>query len=146
MKKRMTHVIVVLVVAVGALAISKNIYPYSKLEVWVLHQMYSRGSGWDDAAFQIISRNPQRYAPQIQRMLDRADPGSGDEKIALAFVEFVIEQPGIRDSLRRRGENHPDRSPANLISAILEGPPKGVPIVERDGVSATLIVPEDDSE
>lgn len=146
MKKRMTIVTALLVVAIGALAISKNVYPYSKLEIWVLHLMYSRGSGWDDAAFHIISRNPQRCAPQLERMLNRADPGSDDEMIALAFVEFVIEQPGIRDSLRRRGENHPDQPTANLISAILDGPPKTETIDERDGVSLKLVVPENDSE
>ncbi len=137
---------VILAVVTGALAINKNVYPYSKLEIWVLHLMYSRGSGWDDGAADIISRHPQRYAPQIQRMLDRASPGSGDEIIALEFVEFVIEQPGIRDSLRKRGDNHPDRRTANLISAILDGPPKTVTISEGDGVSVKLVVPENNNE
>ena len=142
----MTFLVVILVAVTGALAIYKNVYPYSKLEVWVLHLMYSRGSGWDDAAFAIISRHPQRYATQIQRMLDRANPGSGDEIIALEFVEFVIEEPGIRDSLRKRGDNHPDRRTTNLISAILDAPPKTVTISEGDGVSVKLVVPENNNE
>ena len=55
MKKRMTIVFVILAVVTGALAINKNVYSYSKLEILVLHLMYSRGSGWDDGAADIIS-------------------------------------------------------------------------------------------
>jgi len=146
MKKPMTILIVVLVVVAGALVINRNVYPYSELEIWTLHLLYNRGSGWDDAATDIISRHQQRYGSQIQRMLERAKPGSGDEIIALEFVEFVIEQPGIRDSLRRRGENHPDQMTTNLISAILDGPPKTVSIIEGDRVSVKLVMPESDSE
>lgn len=146
MKKHMTTLLVILVFVTGALVINRNVYPYSKLEIWVLHLMYSRGSGWDDAVFGVISRHPQRYAPQIQRMLERANPGSADEIIALRFAEFVIDQPGIQDSLRTRGENHPDPRTANLISRILDGPPKTVTISERDGVSVKLVVPESENE
>ncbi len=141
MKKRVTILLFVLLVA-GAWVVSNNLYPYSKLEVWVLHQMYDRGSGWDDAAADIVMRNPNRYAPQIRRMLDRAEPGSADEAVALVFVEFVIEEPGVREALQRRGESHPDQRTADLISAILDGPPRTIPIYERDGVSVKILVPD----
>jgi hypothetical protein len=142
----MVYLLVAVLFVAAALAISKNLYPYSKLELWALHLMYSHGSGWDDAAFHIMHRHPQRYSPQIKRMLDRAPPGSSDESIALDLVEFVIDQPGIRDALRRMGENHPDQETAKLVSAILDGPPETVTIIEGDGVSAKLVLPESDDE
>lgn len=142
--QRMKIYTLIIIVALTALAIYKNVRPYSKFEIWALHKVYSFGSGWDDAAFSIVSNHPTRYSPQIERMLRNARAGSNDEEISLSFVEFVIEEPGIREALKSRGDTHTDPASADLIASILEGPPETVTVIEDDGgVTVKSVLPKE---
>jgi len=103
-----------LVLALIAVVVTINVYPYSRIEVGLLHIMYRAGSGFDDGAADIIIRNQQRYSPQIVQMLSGAKPDSGSEEIALDFVEYVIDQPGVREALKKMGNTHTDPATRNL--------------------------------
>jgi hypothetical protein len=115
------------------LMIDMFVIPMKKVELLGLHSMYLKGSGYDDGAASIIVENPQRYADELINILEKAKPGSEDEGMALTFIEYVIDQPRVREVLAGFGDNHPSEDTRCLVQIILSDEPTMEPLTDASG-------------
>ena len=115
------------------LLIDMFVIPMKKVELLGLHNMYLKGSGYDDGAASIIVENPQRYADELINILEKAKLGSEDEDMALTFIEYVIDQPRVREALAGFGENHPNEDTKCLVQIILSDEPTMEPVTDSSG-------------
>ena len=95
--------------------IDKLVYPLKRVELVSLYKIYLKGSGFDDGAQEWVYTKQTRYAPEIIKMLNESKPGSLNEHVAITFVELVIDQPGVKESLETFGNNHPDQEMRCLV-------------------------------
>jgi len=124
------------------LLIDLFVIPMKKVELLGLHSMYLKGSGYDDGATSIIVENQQRYADEIISILKKSKPGSEDEELALTFIEYVIDQPRVRETLAGFGENHPSHDTRCLVQIILSDEPTMKPVTDASGnVIAYKMIP-----
>ncbi|MGX5173997.1 hypothetical protein ACUR5C_08250 [Aliikangiella sp. IMCC44653] len=106
------------------------VIPIKKIELIGLHKIYLKGSGYDDGAVSIIVENQQRYSGELINILEKAKPGSVDEDMALTFIEYVIDQPRVREALAVFGENHPNHDTKCLVQNILSDEPTMKPVTD----------------
>lgn len=115
------------------LLIDVFVIPMKKVELLGLHSMYLKGSGYDDGAASIIVENPQRYSDELINILKSAKPGSDDEDMALTFIEYVIDQPRVRETLAEFGNSHSNADTKCLVQIILSDQPVVEPVTDSSG-------------
>jgi len=134
MKHKIKIVILSLVgLSITIFLVDNFIAPTRGLELSAIHSMYLKGSGYDDGAQSIIMENPKRYSDEIIDILNTAKPESDEEDMALTFVELVIEQPRVRESLAKFGNDHPNSDTRCLVQIILSDEPVLTPITDNSG-------------
>ena len=132
-------IIILISITAVILLINAFIYPIKRGELVVLDKIYQKGSGYDDAVQELLIKFQTRYAPEIINILNSQSHGSYHERVALNFVEFVIGQPGVKNTLEATRDNHPDKDVVELIDAILSGPANETVVYESAEVQVTRI-------
>lgn len=123
-----------------AVMLDKFVFPYRRLEIFAFYELYSRGSGWDDAIASIFIESPQRYADQIRVMLSVAEEKSHTEEVAITFVEYVLNEKGVKHELAMFGAKHTDPKLKCLVRKILSDEPNHRVISSSDGIEVSIMV------
>lgn len=99
------------------------LHPIRKYEVSVLDYAYNSGpGGLDDGIQGFILKNPERYAGTLLYILKTSERDGRVPDSAAFLMEFVINEPGIRDFLSEYATSVTDPSDREFIETVLSLP------------------------
>jgi len=132
-------IIILVSIAAAILLANVFVYPIKRGELVVLDKIYQKGSGFDDAVQELLIKHQGRYAPEIINILNLQKYGSYHERVALNFVELVVGEPGVKNTLKKLQINHPNKDVVELINAILSGPVEETVVYESSEVKVSRV-------
>lgn len=81
----------------------------SKVQVFLLHKMYSLGSGMDDGATALFIQNKLRYKPIVLDFLNAENPNSYKAQASFLFGELLLDDPDVYKKIQHISENHSNK-------------------------------------
>ena len=69
----------------------------NQAQVFLLHKMYSLGSGMDDGATELFIRNKHRYKSVVLELLNAETPNTYKAQASFLFGELLLDDPEIHE-------------------------------------------------
>lgn len=92
--------VLLVIVLISAITFSRT------LQVFLLYQMYSLGSGLDDGATALFVNNKHDYKPVILHFLDAQKPESYSARASFTFGEYLLEDPVVFTKIQEVSKTH----------------------------------------
>lgn len=81
----------------------------SRVQVFLLHKMYSLGSGMDDGATELFIQNKQRYKPVVLDLLNAENSNSYKAQASFLFGELLLDDPDVSKKIQDISQNHTNK-------------------------------------
>ena len=99
------------------------LHPIQKHEVKALHYASNYGpGGLDDGIQGFILEKPERYAGTLLYILKKSERDGHIPESAVFLMEFVINEPGVRDFLSEYATSVTDPSDREFLETMLSLP------------------------
>ncbi|WP_105172959.1 hypothetical protein [Pseudoalteromonas sp. T1lg24] len=93
----------------------------NRVQVFLLYNMYSLGSGMDDGAAELFIQNKHRYKPVVLDLLNADDPNTYKAQASFLFGEFLLDDPDINKKTQELSRNHTNKHIRCFWSDVLNG-------------------------
>lgn len=93
----------------------------NQAQVFLLHKMYSLGSGMDDGATELFIRNKHRYKSVVLELLNAETPNTYKAQASFLFGELLLDDPEIHEKIEDISVNHPNKQIRCFWFDVLDG-------------------------
>lgn len=117
-----------------------------KVQVFLLHKMYSLGSGMDDGATALFVQNKVRYKPVVLDLLNAENPNSYKAQASFLFGELLLDDPEVYKKIKHISENHSNKYIRCFWFDVLDGRFEDVEITgSEEGQFAAYVIKDNGS-
>lgn len=93
----------------------------SRVQLFLLHKMYSLGSGMDDGAIELFMQNKHRYKTTVLDLLNADEPETYKAQASFLFGELMLDEPEINQKIQNISQSHPNKHIRCFWFDVLDG-------------------------
>ena len=118
----------------------------AKAQVYLLYQMYSLGSGWDDGATSLFIENKAKYKPVVLNMLNAQHYDTFDAQASFLFAELLLDDDDIKLKVQHIAAKHADTKIRCFWFDVLNGRFDAQPLATDTGDTRIWVIRDSGSQ